>query len=248
MKKKLTLAILLLALLSLFAACEKNYVPNPAVEEYLNSGLTAERAFNQIATVNYTTVEISAKKNGEEQGKQTSVVSFDVSDKENLALTMHQTYSGTYVSDGVTEQTTTIVKSSGGYLYATETNIESKNKSQEVTAEFALDLITSLVYKDNGAYNGSGLYYGDLFMLKIYKFPAESFYVDTENDLCVFDDKMLIIREDVGNIRLYQTTKINRLGLLLSNYEKYESEDNDQVLISEVKVTYEFSQSNENQQ
>lgn len=238
--KKLAIVIILLALLFSFASCEQKYVPNPAVEEYLNGGQTAEKAFDKIAKVSYETTEITSNKNGDEQGRKTSKVAFDVTDKGSLKLTMAQTYSGIYVDEGVTERTNTLEKSGEGYLYKTVTNVEAKNSSREITSEVALDLITALIYKDNGAYNGGGLYYGDVFMLKIYKFPPESFYVDTDSDLCVFDEKMVVTREDVGNVRLTQITKINRLGLLTYDCEKYESDSVDRILTSEVIVEYEF--------
>ncbi|MCM1195215.1 MAG: hypothetical protein NC332_04700 [Firmicutes bacterium] len=248
MRKKSAVVILLFALLLVFVACEKEYIPDPAVEEYLNGGLTADKAFKQIASAHYFTTEITANKAGAEQGKQTADVYFDLSDKDNLKLTMSQTFSGTYVTDGVTEQTTALEKSGDGYTYSVVTNVQSKNKNQQVTAEFALDLVTSLVYTDNGAYNEGGLYYGDLFMLRIYRFPSESFYVDTDKDLCVFDEKMRILRDDVGDVLLNQVTKINRLGLLISDYEEYESVDRDYVMKCSVSAEYEFTESDSNQQ
>lgn len=238
--KKTALILAVLALLLLLVGCEKKYVPDPAVEEYLNSGLTAQKSFDKIAAASYTTDLSVQNKNGDELGRQTSRVNFDVSDKENLILTIEQTYSGTCVQANVTTQTVTLTKNDEGYLYKVITNIEDKNNERQVDAEFAVSLVTALVYTNNGAYDANGLYYGDIFMLKIYKFPPESFYVDEEEDLCVFDEKMLIIREDLGDVRLYQTTKINRLGLLIYDYEKYESVDTDNVMISEVRVDYEF--------
>lgn len=224
----------------LLTGCQRQYTPRPEVEQYLNSGLTAEKSFEKIAEVSYTTVISVQNKKGDEQGKQENKISFNVSDKENLSLTMEQTFAGSYVANGVTQQVVKLRKQDGKYVYTTETNVPSQNKSREVDDKFALDLITALVYSDNGAYDNGGLYYGDTFMLKIYKFPPESFFVDTEKDLCVFDDKILIIHDKIGKVRLFQTTKINRLGLLVYDYEKYVSEEDDYVLVNEVVAEYKY--------
>lgn len=238
--KKTALILAVLALILLLAGCERNYVPDPAVEEYLNSGLTAQKAFDKITRANYTTELSVQNKNGDELGRQTSNVSFDISDKENLTLTIEQTYTGSCVQSGVTTQNVTLNKNEEGYLYKVTTNVKEKDSERQVDDKFALDLVTALVYVDNGAYSDGGLYYGDIFMLKIYKFPPESFYVDEQHDLCVFDEKMHIVREEMGDVRLYQTTKINRFGLLTYDYEKYESVDTDDVMVSQVTVNYEF--------
>lgn len=223
-------------------ACEKNYNPNPAVEQYLNSGLTAQKAFDKIADCAYTATLTLIDKSGNTLGTQETTVSFDVSDKQNLSLDMRQTFSGRYVTNGITEQNVTLRKQEGGYIYSVTTNVESQNKLQSVDNDFAVDLLTALVYSDNGAYNSGGLYYGDVFMLKIYKYPPESFYVDEDSDLCVFDEKMRILRDDMGDVYLYQTTKINRDGLLMYDYEKYESVDQDYVMTSELTAEYEYLQ------
>lgn len=242
MKKTLTLILTLLILLVALVGCEKDYVPDPAVEQYLNSGLTAQKAFDALSSVSYQTTTTILNKQGEEQGKHVNNVEFDVSDKNAVTLTMSNVYSGSLIEEGVTEQTVTLSKQGDKYVYETVTNVPSKNSSKEVEAQVAIDLITSLVYVNNGAYDASGLYYGDIFMLKIYKFPATSFYVDEEEDLCVFDEKMLILRDDLGDVRLYQTTKINRLGLLMSSYEKYESVEQDYVMVSDIVVNYNYVQ------
>lgn len=241
MNKKITILVTVLLLFGvLLSGCRKQYTPRPEVEQYLNSGLTAEKSFEKIAECNYTSTVTIQNKNGSEQGKQTNKVSFNVTDKENLLLVMEQTFSGSYVENGVTEQFVTLSKQDGKYIYAVETNVSSQNKIRQVDDEFAQDLITALVYTDNGAYDNGGLYYGDTFMLSIYKYPPESFCLDTESDLCVFDEKMLIIHDRIGKVRLYQTTKINRLGLLEYDYEKYVGEDSDQIVISEVIARYKY--------
>ena len=51
---------------------------------------------------------------------------------------------------------------------------------------------------------------------------------------------MLIIHDRIGKVRLYQTTKINRLGLLEYDYEKYVGEDSDRIVISEVIAQYKY--------
>lgn len=240
MKRKFTLILALLLIILALVGCEKNYVPNPAVEQYLNSGLTAQKAFDALTTVSYVTTTTILNKAGDELGKQVSNVRFDVSDKDSLTLSMRNDYSGSLVQDGVTEQTVTLSKQAEKYVYETVTNVKDKNSVKELESQVALDIITALVYVDNGAFDSSGLYYGDIFMLKIYRFPAKSFYVDEQNDLCVFDEKMKIVRDDMGDIKLYQTTKINRLGLLVSTYEKYESVDKDYVMVSEVTADYNY--------
>lgn len=243
MKKKLTLVIALLILLVALVGCEKDYVPDPAVEEYLNGGLSAQKAFDALTSVSYETTITVQNKNGDELGKQISTASFDVSDKTAVTLTTINVFSGTLVQNDVTEQTTTLIKQGDKYVYQTVTNVELQNSVAELEEQVALDLVTALVYVDNGAYDSSGLYYGDIFMLKIYKFPPDSFYVDEEADLCVFDQKMLIVNDDMSDVRLYQTTKINRLGLLVSSYEKYESVDDDYVMITEVTAQYNYVES-----
>jgi len=239
--KKIFAIILLCTLFAVtFAGCEKKYVPDPAVEQFLNSGLTAQKAYDKLANVSYSSVSVTQNKSGEEQGRQTDDVVIGLSDKKNLSLTIDQTFSGSYVVNGVTNQRISLIKSASGYVYKKETNVPAKNEERGVDEQFANDLVRSLIFTDNGSYSDSGLYYGDMFMLKIYKYPPESFYVDAELDLCVFDEKMLIIREDIGNVRLYQTTKINRLGLLIYNKEKYEGVEGDTVLINEVNAAYKY--------
>lgn len=245
MKKILALVLTLLILAVALVGCEKDYVPDPAVEQYLNSGLTAQKAFETLSSVSYETTTTIFNKSGEQQGKYVNKVQFDISDKDSVTLSIINTYSGSLIEEGVTEQTVTLSKQGEKYVYETVTNVPSKNSSKEIDSQVAIDLITSLVYVDNGAYDSSGLYYGDIFMLKIYKFPAKSFYVDEQEDLCVFDEKMLILRDDLGNVRLYQTTKINRLGLLMSSYEKYESVDQDYVMVSEISATYNYVQNDD---
>lgn len=242
MRKIFTLVLTLLILSAALVGCEKDYVPDPAVEQYLNSGLTAQKAFDALSSVSYETTTTILNKDGEEQGKQVSNVRFDVSNKDSVTLNMSNVYSGSLVAEGVTEQTVTLSKRGEKYVYEIVTNVPSKNSSKEIESQVAIDLITSLVYVDNGAYDASGLYYGDIFMLKIYKFPAKSFYVDEQEDLCVFDEKMLILRDDLGDVKLYQTTKINRLGLLVSSHEKYESVDQDYVMVSDIIANYNYIQ------
>lgn len=225
-----------------FVGCEKNYVPDPEVEQYLNTGLNADKAFAKISDCSYRSKLTLSNKQGEVMGEQTDEVTFDVSDKDSLSLVIKQTFTGRYVVNGVTKQTVTLQKQDGSYLYKTVADAESQNKQQTVDAEFANDLITSLVYSDNGVYSDGGLYYGDVFMLKIYKYPAESFYVDKENNLCVFDEKMRIKRDGEGDVLLYQTTKINADGLLVYDFEKYESQEKDYVLVSELFAEYGYKQ------
>ena len=228
------------------AGCERNFTPDPAVEQYLNTGLTATAAFNKIAKANYTTTINLQDKNGAEKGSNVQTVSFDKTNADSLTYAIHQTYSGEYVEDGVVEMTATLKKVGETYNYIVESYVigsETPTKTSRVVDDkFALDLITAIVYIDNGAYNEGGLYYGDFFMQRIYKYPTRSFYVDEEANLCVFDEKMWVEMNSIGKVLLHQTIKVNELGLMEYFYERCESSDYDYVLISETVPSYVYIQ------
>ena len=211
------------ALLCLVAllGCQRSYTPRPEVEAFLNTGLDAQKAFEALSGASYTTSITHANKAGEVLGSAEHLVGFDKSDPENLYLRMEQRFTGTQVADGVTENLVQLQRDEAGRYQYTST-VNGLTERREVDEAFAYDLVASLVYTDNGAYDEGGLYYGDLFMLNIYRYPPESFSVESAAGACVFDEKMHIVKEDIGDVYLYQTTRVNALGLLLYDYERYE--------------------------
>lgn len=245
MKKKFAIVLLLLFVVIAVAGCQKEYTPDPAVREFLNTGLTAEKAYAKLATAKYTEVRTLLNKQGEQTGKLVTEVYLDKRDVNNLGLTIHNTYEGKAIeSSNVIEMTSVLSKQDGEYVY-TVTKVYNNLSQPEVTTEQMADsdasnLVVAIIYSDNGAYD-EGLYFGDLFMLRIFRFPPESFYVDTVNNLCVFDEGMLIKDYgDVGDVTLHQLTKINVLGLLVYNYERYESVQSDYVMTCELAPEYEY--------
>lgn len=244
MKRKFVTIVVLLLAICLFAGCEREFTPDPAVREYLNNGMTAEKAYDQIAKVSYTETRSLVNTNGE-VGTFYSEVHLDKSDPDNLSLTIHAVYTGECVDeDEVTETTSVLAKREDGtYAYTvTKRFTDGKSMVNEDVMETsdARNLATAIVYSDNGVYD-EGLYYGDLFMLRIFRFPSESFYVDVDNDLCVFDEGMLIKDYmDLQDVKLYQVTKINHLGLLVYNSEMYVATQSDYVMTSVLIPTYEY--------
>ena len=242
--KKLTVIVLLVLLITVvLAGCDPKYTPDPAVEQYLNSGLTGEKAYAAITKAGYIEYRTIQDKQGNIKGTYKSEVQIDKSDKDNLFLSIHQQFTGEYVENSVEETTSTLTKGENGYVYTvvrklTISATPTTNSEQMETSD-AEAFVQSIVYSNNEVYD-EGLYYGDLFMLRIYRYPAESFYIDEDN-LCVFDAKIYIRQDSTGNIKLYQTTKINELGLLVYNYEKYESVSNDYVMTCEIIPTYEYA-------
>ena len=243
MKKKLAIFSLVLMIVVTFAGCQKQYTPDPAVEQYMSVGMTAEGAFERIAKVSYTT-KTTVQDKEKVTGQNFLEVEFDKSDENNIVYSAHQSYAGSYVSDNIVEVTANIYKDDGVYIYDTLTKYQSLtdpvHENKQVENSFVVDLITALVYINNGAYNEGGLYYGDFFMQRIYRYPERSFHVDTDTNLCVFDEKMKFEVKGVGPVRLYQTIKINEFGLLVYFYERYEGVDTDYVMISETIPQYEF--------
>lgn len=243
MKKKIAILFVILAICLCFAGCEKKYTPDPAVEQFLNTGLTAKAAYDKIGKASYVTT-ITVLDDDTETGTNVVEVQFDKTDKDNLYYSIHQTYTGIYVSDNVVEMTATLQKSDGKYVYTVVSHLSNKDypttKSENVDEQFAIDLITALVYVENGVFYEGGLYYGDYFMQRIYRYPAKSFYVDEQLNLCVFQEKMWFETSDLGQVLLNQTIKINPIGLIEYFYEKYESVDKGTVMISETVPTYEY--------
>ena len=244
MRKKRLLLLLLVAIVAFsLVGCEKKYTPDPAVEQFLNTGLTAEKAYAAISKAGYTELRTVQDKQGNIKGTYSSVVQIDKSDADNLSLSIHQKFSGDYVEKDVEETTSTLEKVGDEYVYTVVAKysnlVNPSTKSEKLSVEDAATLVQSIVYSNNEVYD-EGLYYGDLFMLRIYKYPPEFFYVDTEANLCVFDGKIYVRQDKSGDMKLYQTTKINALGLLVSTTERYESVKNDYVMTCEITPTYEY--------
>ena len=236
---------MLLAVVVLLVGCERNFTPDPAVEQYLNTGLTARAAYDKIAKASYTTTLSLQDKSGVEKGRNVQQIQFDKSNGESLSYSIHQTYTGEYVENNVVEMTATLQKVGENYNYTVVTYyLNNDTPVQNVTVvddSFALDLVTAIVYVDNGVYNEGGLYYGDFFMQRIYKYPTRSFYVDEQTNLCVFDEKMWVEMNSIGKVLLHQKIQINQLGLMEYFYEKCDSSDYDYVLESETVVTYVYN-------
>lgn len=234
---KIKIFAVLAALTLLFCAgCSKQTVPDADVEAFLDTGISAAAAYETVAQVEYTVRQTTQNKAGETTGGYNLSVKIDKRDPDALVLEYEQELFGDAVEDGVALKQATITLVDGTYIYRTVVGEEVKE--EEAEAQFVTDYITSFFYKNNGAYDEGGLYYGDFFMLYIYKYPESSFSVDKENNLCVFNEKMNISYEETGNVRLHQIAKINVHGLLESNYERYESVDQDYVLVSELTASY----------
>ncbi len=241
--KKWTIVLLLFIAIVCFSGCEPHYTPDPAVEQYLNTGLTAEKAFARLKTAGYNEQRVTLDKQEQQLAKTTVNVQADYSDKSNVSLVIEQTYEGEDVVDNCVFSRAVLQRNSQGkYCYTTSFRYTGNNdlavKEEEMSDTDAFALAQSIVYSNNEVYD-EGLYYGDLFMLYIYQYPAKSFYVDVENNWCVFDVKLLIPRADV-DIKMTQLTKINEYGLLVYNYERYERDDEERVLVSEINPSYEY--------
>ena len=135
---------------------------------------------------------------GDESGSYVFHIMIANADPDNMRLEIIQDYYGDYIEDGISQKQVLLERVNGQYLYTTWNGNEKKQ--EEVDDQFVVDYITSYFYRNNNAFNEGGLYYGDFFMLYIYKYPASSFSVDTENDLCIFDEKMDIRDEETGNV------------------------------------------------
>lgn len=238
MKKRLIAMVTVLVML-LLVGCTRYTTPDPAVEAFLNTELTAQKAFDAVAQVEYTVRQSRQNKDGEEVGSSDLWIKIDKTDPQALRLELRQDYTGVSVVDGIESEQATIENVDGQYVRTTVRNGETKQENVE--EQFVLDYITSFFYMDNGAYNEGGLYYGDFFMIYIYKYPTSSFSVDTEANQCIFNEKLKISQDETGDVRLHQITKINTCGLLESNYERYESVNQDFVLVSQLQAAYVFA-------
>ncbi len=235
-RRFIVVVALILVAVFLLCGCEKKYDPDPAVEQFLNNEQSGEKAFASIKTASYCTDETVKSKSGEIKGTSSMVVEFDVSDKTNYSLTITQDYTGSQIKDGITHSVAKLRKVETGYVYEVVTNVSEKK--DDVEDKFADDLVHSLVYVNNSAYDEGGLYYGDIFMLNIYKYPAKYFYVEEETNLCIWDMKVHIVYEETGDVLLTRKTKINKDGLIVYNYEEFESVEQDYILINETTATY----------
>ena len=238
MKRTLLVIITILALALPLFGCDRTYTSDPAVEAYLNGGISAKAAMDAVKTAHYTVTETQQNKAGEELGKQVSVVKLDLSD-DNYVVSVTKNASGAYVTTGQPKQSSvTIARGGEKYVY---TKVEDgKTSTRDVDAEFVLNYVTAQFYHYNDAYYEGGLYYGDYFMLAIYKYPQEFFFVDEQADLCVFHQQCITEKQDTGKVQLVQQTKVNRLGLLVFNSERYISQLKDFELVSELNATYTY--------
>lgn len=245
--KRIAIVLIILLLALTLTSCEETYTPDPAVEQYLNTGLTAEKAFDKLDGASYTTVETKQNKQGQILGKTVTEVAIDVADKNNMSMEMNVVYSGENVKNMIVNVRTDLRKTDGVYVYNTETFYSDKDKSvtsaKDMGETEATDLIRSVVYLDNGTYDEGGLYYGDYFLMIIYKYPPEFFYIDEDN-LLVFDAKLYLVRDDIGDVKVLQKVKINDMGLIVSESENWESVKEDLIITSETVPIYTFSQSN----
>lgn len=242
-KTAIVLALLLVALLSL-SGCEKQYTPDPAVEQFLNTGLTADKAYAQIVSATYTTTNRVQNAEGEETGVNTVNVSFDISDKDNPLYTNRQTYSGIYVQNDVAQSVSTVLKTADGFEFVTEKQLSdgsTDKTSRNVDSQFVEDLIRSHVFEQNGVYAEGGLYFGDYFLQYIYRYPPEAFYVDEEENVCVFD-AVVHVNNNIGDTYIKQKIKINVFGLVTYYYEQYKNLDAQTTLTSETIPTYVFAE------
>lgn len=142
------------------------------------------------------------------------------------------------VEAGIVQGEVTLKRRAEGCIYTTRQNEAVKEETVEDT--FAADYINSFFFTDNGAYKEGGLYYGDFFLLYIYKYPASSFFV--EGDTCVFDEKMEVYEGDGLPVLLHQRAVIDKYGLLQQEYERFESQEQDMVLVSALQASYEYKE------
>ena len=227
-------------MLGLFTACDLSpkYTPDPEVEQFLNTQLSGKKALDKVATVNYTVCEKQLKKDGTVLGSVTYTVQIDKSDANNLSIQIDHVYTGKYIQDNITTQQVLYYKEGSRYFRKITSNLDSKVEATDET--FVANYLTSLFYVNNDAYDEGGLYYGDFFLLYIYRYPTDYFYVDESNNLCVFDGKMNIFNDETGNVHLHHIAKINEWGLLQSNYEKHESVKQDFIVECTLTASYTY--------
>lgn len=239
MKKILPIILCILLSLSIFVGCERTYTPDPAVEQFLDGGISAQKALAAVNIAKYTVTETRKSRNDDVLGVQITDVFIDLSDETAWQVTINQSANGSYLDDGKPKQSVvTIAKADQKFTHTK--NEDGHVTQRDVDEQFVTEYVTTLFYHFNEAYYEGGLYYGDYYMLAIYKYPPEFFYVDETDDLCVFRQQCVTERKDTGKVQLIQETKVNRLGLLVYNNEEYISEKKDFVLVSELKATYEY--------
>lgn len=238
-KKALPVIIAILLLVCL-ASCTPSYTPKPEVEAFLNTGLTGKKAMAQVKTAHYVEKATRISKEGTTLGEAIRDVTIDITTPGAYRMALVQTLSGDYIGeDGVTQQT--IITEVDNGAYRSVVKVGDEETITPLTLEEAEGGITRQFYYDNTVYAEGGLYYGDFFMLNIYKWEPESFYVDEEKHECVFDQRMFFTpSDDVGEMRLHQITRINEHGLITSNFEEYTSVKTGLVLTSTIQATYQW--------
>ena len=227
-------------MLGLFTACDLSpkYTPDPEVEQFLNTQLSGKKSMDKVATVSYTVVESQQKKDGTVLGSATTTVQIDKTIAESLSIQIDIVYTGKYVENGITQQQVRFFKEDNIYYRSTANNFTSN--VEVVDGSVVVDYLTSLFYVQNDAYAEGGLYYGDFFMLYIYRYPTDYFFVDKQSNLCVFDGKMNIFNDTTGNVHLHHIAKINEYGLLVSNHERHESVKQDFVVECLLTASYTY--------
>ena len=143
--------VLLLSAICLLAGCNREYTPDPAVREYLNNGMTAEKAYAQLATATYTETRTIQNKQGDVRGTFRSEVSIDKTDESNLGMTIHTVYDGDCIEDdNLIEMKATLAKTDGTYKYTVEkTFVGGASPSEtveEMTRDFTMAICTCCVF------------------------------------------------------------------------------------------------------
>ena len=113
MRKKLLIAVLIIiaALLT-----EKKTVPNTEVEAFLNTGISAQKAFDAVDYAEYTVTQRQQNKRGQESGSYTFHIMIDKSDPDDLKLEIVQDYYGDYIEDNVAHKQVLLEKKDGQFL------------------------------------------------------------------------------------------------------------------------------------
>lgn len=223
---------------TMLIGCEATYTPDPQVEQFLNTGLSASSSYDAVATASYTDTKVLTDLQGNELGVSSCSVTINKADADNLSIVVEASFSGSYVEDGITRTRTELALADDGYIRTVQRGDEVKRES--LTEQVARDYVRSFFYMNNDAYDEGGLYYGDFFMLNIYKFQPLCFSVTEDGSMCRFYCLRHIDDGDVGKIALTQDTKINKLGLIVSNSERYESEQENTVLLATLTASYTY--------
>ncbi len=239
MRKRLFAAVVMVALAAtIFIGCETTYTPDPQVEQFLNTGLTASSSYDAVATASYIDTKVLTDLQGNELGVSRCEVTIDKTNADNLSLVVEASFSGSYVENGIISTRTELALGDDGYIRTVKRGEDVKRES--LTEQIACDYIRSFFYMNNDAYDEGGLYYGDFFMLNIYKYQPLCFSVVDDGEACRFYCLRHIDDGDIGKIALTQDTKINKLGLIISNSERYESEQENTVLSATLTASYTY--------